>query len=217
MEVLLPFTREQFFAVFATYNTATWPAPAFAYVLGSGVVAAVWCAPGTRNARAAAYAVLAGLWIWTGVFYHGAYFAAINPAAWGFAVLFAVQAMLFLQAAATTRTTPSARPEPLGRAVGLTLAIYAMAVYPLLVAATGHAYPAAPAFGVTACPLVIFTFSLYLLMPEAPRRLWLIPTLWAVIGGSAAFLLDVTPDWSLPASALAAVLIALRAKSVRAR
>ncbi len=36
-----------------------------------------------------------------------------------------------------------------------------------------------------------------------PRRLLLIPMLWAVVGGSAALLLDMPQDWVLGASGIA--------------
>ena len=43
---------------------------------------------------------------------------------------------------------------------------------------SGHVYPAAPMFGVTPCPLVIFTFGMLLLSRErAPWPLLVIPAL----------------------------------------
>lgn len=53
-------------------------------------------------------------------------------------------------------------------------------------------------FGVTPCPTVIFTFGVLLLAkPRLPFWLFVIPAVWAVIGGSAAILLDVREDWML--------------------
>jgi hypothetical protein len=54
------------------------------------------------------------------------------------------------------------------------------------------------AFGVSPCSVVIFTAGLLLLtISKVPLLLLFIPTLWSLIGGSAAFLLDVPQDWAL--------------------
>jgi hypothetical protein len=37
--------------------------------------------------------------------------------------------------------------------------------------------------------------------PPAPRTVAIVPLLWAIIGGSAAVLLGVRPDWALLAAA----------------
>ena len=39
---------------------------------------------------------LAAMWIWTGVSYHGLFFAPINPLALAFGALFVVQGILFV-------------------------------------------------------------------------------------------------------------------------
>ena len=61
-------------------------------------------------------------------------------------------------------------------------------------------------FGVTPCPVVIFTFGLFLLATR-PVPVWLlvVPFIWSLIGGSAAILLGVQQDWLLLASGFIAV------------
>lgn len=55
---------------------------------------------------------------------------------------------------------------------GWALLAYASIVYPLLGQLLGHGYPAMPMFGITPCPVTIFTFALCLLTTEpVPRRL----------------------------------------------
>jgi hypothetical protein len=63
-----------------------------------------------------------------------------------------------------------------------------------------------PMFGITPCPVTIFTFGVFLLA-AAPvsRRLFVIPVIWSLIGGSAAFLLQVPQDWLLLFSGLSVV------------
>jgi len=77
----LPFTQDQFFAVFAAYNEAIWPAQVVAYLAGVAGVAVV-LAPGAPFKSTVVSGVLAAMWLWTGIAYHWFHFAAINNAAW---------------------------------------------------------------------------------------------------------------------------------------
>ena len=93
---MLPFTREQFLAVFVTYNEAVWPAQVLAYLLGLLMVGFIlW--PSEQRSRVVA-AGLAATWLWTGVAYHGMHFSAISNGAWGFAALFVIQGLMFIEA-----------------------------------------------------------------------------------------------------------------------
>lgn len=206
---MLPFTREQFFGVFAAYNTAVWPAQLAAYLLGLVVVAAL-LRPSPRGHRVVA-GVLAFLWVWTGVAYHGLFFARINPLALAFGALFVVQGGLFAIAGLAGQRLVFGRPPGFGSVVGGALVAYAAVVYPLLGLWTGHAYPAQPMFGITPCPLTLFTLGVLLLTTApVPRGLLVVPLLWSVVGGSAAFLLGVPQDWPLLFSGLTVVLLVLR-------
>src|SRR3990172_3735690 len=90
----LPFDSDQFFAVFARYNDAVWPAQAV--LTGLAIVAAllVW-RPGRVGDRVIS-GVLAGLWAWMGVVYHLAFSRTINPAAVAFAIAFVLEAAAFV-------------------------------------------------------------------------------------------------------------------------
>jgi len=85
--------------------------------------------------------------------------------------------------------------------------VYALIAYPLIGLAAGERYPAMPLFGVTPCPLLIFTFGLMLWASCGRWWLWIVPLLWSAIGGSAAFLLSVAQDWALPVAAIVVLLI----------
>lgn len=197
----MPFTQAEFFEVFGAYNQAIWPAQIAAYALGAGCVLAA-LSP-ARWARLLWPASLALLWAWTGVGYHIVFFATVNPAAIAFGALFVMQAALFLWFAPKLSIAPAARGA--GAFAGWIMIAYAMAIYPLLNAWLGHAYPHAPSFGVTPCPLVIFTFGVLLLrQPRTPWVLLAAPLVWAAVGGAAAVLLDVAADWALPAAGLLA-------------
>jgi hypothetical protein len=77
---MLPFTTDQFFGVFASYNTAIWPAQVVAYLLGTAALWAIYAARSWSGRTVAA--ILAALWVWNGFAYHYAFFAPINPAAY---------------------------------------------------------------------------------------------------------------------------------------
>lgn len=192
---MLPFTRDQFFAVFADYNRAILPAQLLAYLLALAVIALLLRRP--RTGERTVPALLALLWGWTGLVYHATFFAAINKAALGFAALFVLQALLFAQVA--LRGGLHFGPLRGGPAFwGWLLVAYAGIVYPLIGLGTGHGWPALPMFGVTPCPVTLFTLGVLLLVrPPLPRRLLVIPLCWGLLGGSAAFLLRVPQDWPL--------------------
>lgn len=198
---MLPFTRAQFFEVFAAYNVAVWPAPLVASALGLlMVVGLLRPVPGRDRLVAAG---LAAMWIWTGIAYHALHFAAINRAAFGFAALFVLQGLLFVEAGVLRGRLVFGGARGARAGLGWSLVAYAGVLYPLLGLAAGHAYPALPMFGIAPCPVVLFTFGVLLLATAAvPRRLLVIPAAWAIVGGSAAFLLGVSQDWVLLAGAL---------------
>jgi hypothetical protein len=201
---MLPFTREQFLDVFATYNTAIWPAQIVAYLLGAIALAAL-LRPGRASDRIVS-AVLGLMWLFTGILYHGAFFSSVNKAAFAFGVLFVVEGVALLYTGVVRDGLRFAINYGFGAVIGAGFILYASLVYPLIGIATGHSWPALPMFGVTPCPVTIFTFGL-LLMTTRRFSYWLlvIPFIWSLIGGSAAILLDVWQDWLLLVCGLIAV------------
>ena len=197
---MLPFSREQFFELFAAYNSATWPAAVVAYPLALAALLAAWRA-GPRAGRIVA-AVLALMWGWVGIAYHGLHFAAINPAARLFAAAFVIQAALFAWHAWNGRGLAFGARSPLRAVSGGAMFVYSLVLYPAIGLAAGERYPALPLFGVAPCPLLIFTFGLMVWATLARWWLWIVPLLWSLVGGSAAVLLAVPQDWALPLSAL---------------
>lgn len=201
--MLLPFTPDQFLAVFTAYNLAVWPAQLVAYLLGLVMVLAL-LRPNRRSHRIVG-AGLGLMWVWTGVAYHAMFFAQINKAANAFAALFVMQGLLFAHAALVRSDLRFSRAYGPSAGLGWALIVYSALIYPLIGVA-GHGYPALPMFGITPCPVTLFSFGVLLLAQDpVPRRLLAIPLLWALVGGSAAFLLAVPQDWPLLASGLLVV------------
>ena len=192
----LPFTSDQFFGVFTDYNQ-TFLIVIAALWLGSVAALVVTVRDPVRRSRTLSL-FFAALWLWNAVAYHALFFARINPAAWVFAALFALQALLFLQAA-TRSHVEYFSAAGWRRTVGLSLAVYALA-YPFLTMAFGHRYPATPTFGVP-CPTAILTIGVLLtIRRRIPLVLAVIPILWSFVGGSAAALLAVPTDYVLLAA-----------------
>lgn len=198
----LPFTHEQFIALFANYNQRTWPAQLAAYLLAAGALLALHRA--WRHRDALVLSVLALMWAWTGIAYHWLFFSRINQAAVGFAAIFLLQAVL-LGLAAHRGSVRFVRLRGSTAWIGIALVAYALLFYPLVGLASGQRYPAMPMFGVAPCPVTIFTIGILLLSERTPWRLLLVPALWAGIGGSAAWSLQVPQDWLLLASGLVLV------------
>jgi hypothetical protein len=202
---MLPFSREQFFDVFARYNEAVWPAQ---IVLLAIAIAMVGAARLQKEPRWVGWA-LGGMWLWTGVAYHAVFFAPINGLANGFAVAFMLQGALIARAAYRQTLRISVPPDIPSAVAGALLLAYALVGYPIVALLTGQSYPAMPTFGVP-CPTVIFTFGLLAWSGRVPWSLLVIPIVWAAIGISAAMQLGVPEDWGLPVAAVAVAILRLR-------
>lgn len=207
---MLPFSHEEFVGVFAAYNGAIQPAQVIAYIIGALAMLLLALRRDAAAGRIIA-AILALMWLWTGLAYHGLFFARINVLAPAFAVLFVLQGALIAYYGVfrprlrfgLAWTPPSAR---IAAGLGIVLLAYAPLIYPLIGAGLGQPYIEMPAFGVTPCPVTLFTFAFLLLTRRpVPGVLLVIPLLWSLIGGSAAFLLQVPQDWPLLFSGLIAV------------
>jgi hypothetical protein len=122
----------------------------------------------------------------------------INKAAYIFAALFIFQGCYLIYAGVYRDQIRFGLRPVIATGVGISFVVYAVIVYPLIGVATGHRYPEMPMFGVTPCPVTIFTFGMLLLtLRPVPSWLFVIHFVWSLIGGSAAILLNVPQDWLL--------------------
>ena len=201
----LPFTPDQFFEIFAIYNGRFSILVVAWWVASLAIVVAAWSNP-SRSSRLLTQ-LLAALWAWNAVAYHAMLFTRINPAAWLFAALFAIEAVLLVWAAARHSHDYFAADGTTSR-IGLGLIAYSF-VYPFA-STLSHAYPATPTFGVP-CPTAILTIGLLLTTGRRiPVAVAIVPALWALIGGSAATLLDVPTDYVLLAAGVTLMVILVR-------
>jgi hypothetical protein len=140
--------------------------------------------------------LLAVHWAWSAVAYHIAFFTRINPAAWLFAAIFLVQAGLFFWSGVMRGRLTFTRARTAWTPIGWLLVVYAL-LYPAINAVEHGRILKIPTFGLP-CPTTIFTAGLLLLAAPRSGTLAIVPIIWSVVGGSAAFLLGVSADYALP-------------------
>jgi len=187
--------RDEFLAVFTSYNQALWPAPE---MLGLVAFAAVCLAlfPGPRRDRIAC-ALIAMLWAWSGLIYACGFLSRLTPIGYALGAVFALQAGLVLHMGVVqheVRFWTHTGPRHLA---GILLIFYSLVAYPALAALAGHSFPTSPSFGVPT-PVTIFTLGM-LLLTRAPyaRILFVVPLFWTVIGSWLAFELQLREDIAL--------------------
>jgi hypothetical protein len=202
----LPFTPDQFFSIFAEYNRTFWIAIVVWWFATIAALVLSWREPERWSPTLSLF--LGAVWLWNAVAYHAFLFTRINPAAWMFSLMFAVQAVVFAHAGLQRRPLYLSSTGA-SQGLGVALTAYSLA-YPFLTMALGHDYPATPTFGLP-CPTVILTIGLLLTARDGvPLRFAAIPILWGFIGGSAAMLLEVRTDYVLLAAGVLLLVVVVR-------
>lgn len=206
---MLSFTADVFFSLLGQYNRAIWPAQIVAGLLGLGAVLLA-CRPAAGSDRAAA-AILVAAWLWVAIVFLWACFATVSFTAPVVAAAFVAQAALLLWHGVFRGDLAFRFRADLAGWSGLGLALLAMAIYPLLGGFAGRPWSSAAWFGVTPCPTVIYTIGLLLLI-DGRRRLGLmvVPLLWSLAAGAAAWFLPVPEALVLPVIAIGGLVLMLR-------
>jgi hypothetical protein len=177
---MLPFTVEDLLGVFEAYNQAIWPMQVVAYVLG--VTATALAVHKTRLSSRIIAVILSFLWLFSGIGFFMFALVPIFKPAYAFGVIFIVQAAIFLACAFRPRVSYAS-----GRGAypvaGLVFIAVAMIGYPVLGYLLGHPYPRSPPFGLTPCPLAVFTFGLFMFADtRVPKGVLAIPFVYSIGG-----------------------------------
>lgn len=211
-----PFTIEQFFEVFKTYNEGVFPIQLLIYILA---LAAIFIAiKHYHYAGKIISFILSLLWFWMGIVYHFNYFTSINNAAWIFGGLFVLQGIIFFVTGVLQNKLTFRFNSGIWGITGALLIIFSLVIYPVISYINGHAYPSTPTFGLP-CPTTIFTLGLICWVDKKLSPVvWIIPVLWSVIGFWAAFSLGMTEDISLfVAGILTVILLTIKYKFTTVR
>jgi hypothetical protein len=202
----LPFTREQFFDIFARYNEAVWPAQVLLFAAALACIAILRSASGSKSIVGWA---LAAFMAWSAIVYHLAFFTAVNPAAWLFGALMLAGAFVLAWQTRSGRLRFDGSASPPSRIAGWTMIVYALAAYPILAMLSGQWYPRLPTFGAP-CPTTIFVLGMLLLArPPVPIGAFVVPIVWSIVATSAAVALGVPEDFGLPVAAAVAIVVAI--------
>lgn len=201
----LPFTKDQFFDLLAAYNAMLWPALVALWI--ASLVACVVLIASHRSHDRWNSGLLAAHWAWSAIAYHAAFFTRINQAAWGFAALFLLQAAAFFWVGVVHGRLSFALRRDAWTPVAWGFVAYSL-VYPAINAAQHLSVSRIPAFGVP-CPTMIFTAGMLMLATPRSWRLSIVPVIWSLIGGSAAFLMGVSADYALPLAGIALVIFSV--------
>jgi hypothetical protein len=207
----MPFTTEQFFSVFEQYNHAIFPGQFFILALGILSIVLIQIQRTSKNTLIGS--ILGLLWIWIGAVYHLGFFAQINPAAHLFGAVFILQGLLIISVVLLNKlqfTFSNTSSDYLG----YFFMLFGLFIYPLI----GYFLHGEPSKIISLglpCPSTIFTFGLFIMARNHfPKYLLIIPTLWAIIGLSAAVNFGVYQDLMLPIAAVCALLIIFREKKM---
>ncbi len=208
----LPFTQEQFFAVFSNYNTSVFPFQIVLYIMALAI--SYFLFKPTKYSNKLITLILAFYWLWMGVVYHLMFFTPINPAAKIFGVLFILQGILFAYTAIKNKFE-FLLENNIPSYIGVFFIVFGTILYPLVGLMIGHVFPNSSTFGLP-CPTTIFTFGVLILAPRIQRYIIIIPLLWSLLGFSAAFSLGVKEDFSLLiAGIVGSTLILLKNSAVK--
>lgn len=210
----MPFSAEDFLRVFASYNTAVFPLQILFYLLA--ICCLILVIKPYNQAGRLISAILAFLWLWTGLVYHIIFFSAINKAAYGFGAVFIVQSLLFFYYGVFKNDFEFVWKKGVIGILAWGIILYSLLIYPLLGFIFGHGYPRQPTFGLP-CPTTIFTFGILIFTLDR-LRWWqyVIPLLWAALGFTAAIKLGIAEDTGLLVSGFLFLGIIIRTGRQRA-
>lgn len=211
-------SAEEFFALVELYNVTYWPVQVVTFLLG--VSAVVLTMTRTAYSDRAISAILASLWLWSGIVFLVVFFSDLTPTLFGFAVpgfayasgaLFIIQSILFLYFGVIRGSLAYGSEGGPYATVGFVTIVYAMIVYPLVGYITGHPLPGYPLFGSAPCPVAIFTVGMLMLTNRRmPQLVPIIPLIWGLMGIVAVAVFTVWADVGLFAAGIFSFLILKR-------
>jgi len=211
-------SAEEFFALVELYNVTYWPVQVVTFL--AGVSAVVLTMTRAAYSDRAISAILASLWLWSGIVFLMVFFRDLTPTLFGFAVpgfayvsgaLFVIQGILFLHFGVIRGDLSYGSEGGPYATIGFAAIVYAMIVYPIIGYVTGHPLPGYPLFGSAPCPVAIYTVGMLMLTNRRmPQIVPIIPLVWGLMGIAAVVMFRVWADVGLFAAAILAFLVLKR-------
>lgn len=203
-----PFTTEQFFSVFEKYNSAIFPFQLIILLLGFIGLLLIHSKNPLKNKIIGSF--LGMLWIWIGFAYHIAFFTEINDAALVFGVIFILQGLLILyNTLVTDRLIFNFIPQTKDY-IGYFFIVFGLIIYPMIGYIVEESFNRIISLGLP-CPTTILTFGFFMLTNNKfPKYLLIIPSLWSVVGLSAAINFGVYQDFMILISAVIAGIVLIK-------
>ncbi len=185
----LMFSPGTYWRLVELYNREVWPAQVAALAAGVALLVLAALRPGTANRVIPA--ALAAAWWWVGWAFHWQRYVTINWAAAEFAVAWWIEAGLLGWAAVGQAGGGLRARGPALRAIGWTLAVVGVLLYPWAGAAAGRPLAQAEVFGLMPEPTALATLGLLLVRaPGRTVRLAIVPVLSLLIGAATLWLLS---------------------------
>jgi hypothetical protein len=174
-------STEQFLQFFARYNQSIFPLQIVVYACAPVVLLLVFLKRG-QAANIAAKTYLGFLWLWTGIVFFFLFYNEEGLFSYIVGSLFIIQGLLFAADIFLKKTDFSASLNSWQKYPALFFICYALFFYYAIGYAAGHVYPMSPAFGITPCPLTLFTLAVLLLTVKKPAvRFFIVPLLWSLV------------------------------------
>lgn len=213
---MFSFTLQEFLAMIASYNVASWPLQVVAYALR--IAALVLAMSSGTHASRIASGILAVFWLWVGIVFNGRWFPVLDARATIFAVLFVIQAILLGMTGVVGKGLVFAvRRDAYGVAGGLAI-LYAMVGYPVIEHLLGRGYPESLLLGMVPCPTTTFTLGMLLWSQRpVPKAVLVIPAFYAVAAGAIVASQGIVEDVGMATVGVAATALLLYRDRYRER
>lgn len=175
---LIPYSAEAYQGLFTYYYQAI--SPLHIMALGIGFYLVVLLARHSSRGPIIAKLIIAVLWIWNGVVFHGQYLIDLNWAAEYFGYAFIAQGLMIGTHAYINRTN-NYRPDAIIRAIGCGLVIFGMIFSPTIAAIAETPISQTHLFGITPLPMIMASLGAILVIyAKPPIWLFVIPISWAI-------------------------------------
>lgn len=202
-----PFTTEQFFNVFEKYNSTLFPSQLIILLLGIAGLFLLHSNNANKNKLIGGF--LGVLWLWMGIAYHFVFFTEINKAAFVFGGIFILQGLLILFNTWVKKNLVFTFKMQTKDYLGYFFIVFGLIIYPVIGYILLGSFAKTISLGLP-CPTTVLTLGFFMLATSKfPKYLLIIPSLWAIIGLSAAFNFGVYQDLMLLIAALTANIVLL--------